>query len=76
MIPAGWKFNRLPELAELARGRFSVRPRNDPRYYGGDMPFLQTGDIAGAEYEVTSFRQTLNEQGVAVSKVFPKGPCS
>jgi len=73
MIPAGWKFNRLPELAELARGRFSVRPRNDPRYYGGDMPFLQTGDIAGAEYEVTSFRQTLNEQGVAVSKVFPKG---
>lgn len=35
----------LSELAKMERGRFSPRPRNDPSYYGGPHPFIQTGDI-------------------------------
>jgi type I restriction enzyme, S subunit len=27
------------------RGRFSVRPRNDPSYFGGEHPFIQIGDL-------------------------------
>ncbi|MCV5518684.1 restriction endonuclease subunit S [Escherichia coli] len=61
-----------PSLALVERGKFSVRPRNDPRYYGGDMPFVQTGDVTSSGTYLKSFSQTLNENGVGVSKVFPK----
>lgn len=71
MIPEGWKIFPLRELAKIERGKFSVRPRNDPRYYGGDMPFVQTGDIARSKIFLKHFSQTLNDDGLAVSKVFP-----
>ncbi len=59
-------------IALVERGKFSVRPRNDPRYYGGDMPFVQTGDVTSSGTYLKSFSQTLNENGIGVSKVFPK----
>ncbi|MDP1754668.1 MAG: restriction endonuclease subunit S, partial [Methylotenera sp.] len=71
MVPKGWRIRELQELASIERGRFSPRPRNDPQYYGGIMPFVQTGDIANAKTYLTKYRQTINEKGVAVSKVFP-----
>lgn len=63
----------LGDVAMLERGRFSPRPRNDPRYYGGDYPFIQTGDIAGCGHRLSEYRQTLNEKGIHVSKKFPAG---
>lgn len=63
----------LGDVAVLERGRFSPRPRNDPRYYGGDYPFIQTGDIANCGHRLFTYRQTLNEMGVQVSKKFPVG---
>lgn len=72
-VPEGWSFCTLEELATVERGKFSVRPRNDPRYFGGTMPFVQTGDVTGAKTYLDSYTQTLNEEGVAVSKVFPAG---
>lgn len=73
MIPEGWTYKPLSDLASIKRGKFSVRPRNDPRYFGGKTPFVQTGDVVGAKGTLTSFSQTLNDAGVAVSKVFPAG---
>lgn len=35
-----WSAVTLEDLAEVERGKFSVRPRNDPRYFGGEMPFV------------------------------------
>jgi type I restriction enzyme, S subunit len=67
------KIFALEEIASVERGKFTVRPRNDPRYYGGDIPFVQTGDIAAANGNLKTYSQTLNEAGVGVSKVFPKG---
>lgn len=64
---------RLSEIADLERGRFSARPRNDPAYYGGSIPFVQTGDIARASRTIGNWAQTLNELGRTVSKVFPRG---
>lgn len=63
----------LNDIATIARGRFSPRPRNDPTYYRGEFPFIQTGEIAAADGYLISYRQTLNHKGIRVSKSFPAG---
>lgn len=73
MIPEGWRLCTLSELAVVERGKFSARPRNDPRYYGGETPFVQTGDVSSSGTYLERFSQTLNSDGVKVSKVFGKG---
>lgn len=71
-LPAGWKLSRLEELATVERGKFSARPRNDPKFFGGDIPFVQTGEVSAAGTYLINHKQTLNELGKTVSKVFPK----
>lgn len=66
-----WPTVALEDIATVGRGRFSPRPRNDPRYYGGDIPFIQTGDVARSNGRLATFRQTLNQEGLKVSKKFP-----
>ena len=69
-----WQTVELQDIAVVERGKFSVRPRNDPKYFGGDIPFLQTGDVAGASGAIIStYSQTLNNEGLKVSKYFPAG---
>jgi restriction endonuclease S subunit len=65
---------KLSEVAELKRGKFSHRPRNDERFFGGDYPFIQTGEIVKASnnYGKIQYSQTLNELGLSVSKLFDK----
>lgn len=62
----------ISEIASVERGKFSARPRNDPQYYGGNIPFLQTGDISRAGRFIVRWDQTLNAQGLAVSRLFPR----
>ena len=66
-----WTAVTLESLAEVERGKFSVRPRNYPRYFGGEMPFIQTGDVTGSDVYLKGYTQTLNDDGIRVSKVFP-----
>ncbi|MBI5942974.1 MAG: restriction endonuclease subunit S [Chloroflexi bacterium] len=68
-----WQCYELGEIANVERGRFSPRPRNDPKYYGGKYPFIQTGDISASGGIVTEYSQTLNELGIKVSKAFDVG---
>ena len=72
-VPTHWKVRRIKHVAQVLRGKFTHRPRNDPTLYDGPYPFIQTGDVARAEKEITCYRQTLNEQGLAVSRMFPAG---
>ena len=72
-IPAHWEVKRVKQTAEILRGKFSHRPRNDPSLYDGRYPFIQTGDVARVQKVIMGYRQTLNEQGLAVSKMFPAG---
>ena len=72
-VPAHWEVKQLRQLAEILRGKFTHRPRNDPAFYDGEYPFIQTGDITGTGRYITEFKQTLNERGISVSKQFPKG---
>ena len=37
------------------------------------MPFVQTGDVVKAGDRIREFTQTLNQDGVAISRVFPAG---
>jgi restriction endonuclease S subunit len=65
-----WSMVPLEEACEIQRGKFSHRPRNEPRFYGGNYPFIQTGDVVRANGGKITYTQTLNEDGLAVSKMF------
>ncbi len=73
LIPEDWDVLSLGKITSIQRGKFSARPRNDPKYYGGDFPFIQTGDVRRSGGLITSFTQTLNNDGLLVSRLFPKG---
>ena len=70
-IPEHWEMLKLKYASSILRGKFNHRPRNDPAYYDGIYPFVQTGDVARANKYIKKYSQTLNEKGYAVSKVFP-----
>lgn len=68
-----WTTKKLPEVAKVQRGKFTPRPRNDPKYFGGDIPWIQTGNITNSTGIISSYSQTLNKRGLEVSRLFPKG---
>ncbi len=72
-IPDHWEVRRVKQATSILRGKFTYRPRNDPSLYDGPYPFIQTGDVARAGKSITSYKQTLNEKGLTVSKRFPSG---
>lgn len=72
-LPVDWDVMPFESIAKIERGKFTARPRNDPRLYGGEFPFIQTGDVANSNGFVRTFSQTLNSDGLKVSKWFPKG---
>ncbi|HIC8839416.1 restriction endonuclease subunit S [Aeromonas sp. FDAARGOS 1405] len=71
VIPEDWSVESLSQVAQITRGKFSARPRNDPKFFGGDIPFIQTGDITRSNGYDVNFSQTINELGLSVSKLFP-----
>lgn len=69
----GWATEPLSGIASIERGRFSPRPRNDPKFFGGNYPFIQTGDITRSGGRLKEYTQTLNDLGIKVSKEFKVG---
>ena len=67
---SGHPSKQLQDICEIKRGRFSHRPRNEPRFFDGPYPFIQTGDVVRAVASKVPYTQTLNEEGLAVSKLF------
>ena len=72
-VPEHWTIKSYRYASEIYRGKFGHRPRNDPAFYDGEYPFIQTGDVARAGKVITSYSQTLNEKGKSVSQLFPSG---
>jgi type I restriction enzyme, S subunit len=62
---------KLHEVASVSRGKFSHRPRNLPEFYGGGIPFIQTGDIENADRYIEHYNYTLTKLGTTHSKKFP-----
>jgi type I restriction enzyme S subunit len=70
----GWPRKTLREVSiDFGRGKSKHRPRNDPKLYGGPYPFIQTGDVRGAEHLITEYTQTYSDAGLAQSKLWPRG---
>lgn len=69
---AGYPISTFKQKVSMQRGRFGHRPRNDPRYYDGTYPFIQTGNVvkASTTNEKIEFTQTLNELGLSTSRLF------
>ena len=72
-VPVHWEQRRVKQVSRILRGKFMHRPRNDPSLYDGPYPFIQTGEVARTKKTITGYSQTLNEQGLAVSMMFPAG---
>ena len=72
-LPETWAWVPLGNYAQCFRGKFTPRPRNDPRYFNGPHPFIQIGNLPRDGGFVSSHTQTLNDAGLAVSRKFPKG---
>ena len=69
----GWEEKKLQEVAcDFSRGKSKHRPRNDKKLFGGNYPFIQTGEIRNANVYVTSHSSTYNEIGLSQSKLWPK----
>ena len=72
-IPQHWEVRRVKQATRILRGKFSHRPRNDASLYDGQYPFIQTGVVAQSSKLIMNYSQTLNDKGLAVSKLFPRG---
>jgi len=72
-IPEHWGVPQIKYVTQIFRGKFTHRPRNDERFYNGEYPFIQTGDIVSSGKYLIKYTQTLNELGFSVSKEFPIG---
>lgn len=72
-LPDGWSWQYMASLGELARGKSKHRPRNDPKLFGGDFPFIQTGEVKAAPKFIRNFSQTYSDIGLAQSKLWPVG---
>lgn len=72
-LPEGWIYAYLSDLGDLGRGKSKHRPRNDPRLFGGQYPFVQTGEVKAANRVIREFSQTLSDFGLQQSKVWPTG---
>ncbi|MDV6326863.1 restriction endonuclease subunit S [Idiomarina sp. Sol25] len=72
-VPEHWRVKSYKYACRIYRGKFTHRPRNDPKMYDGQHPFIQTGDVARAQKTIETYSQTLNDRGAAVSQKFPAG---
>jgi type I restriction enzyme, S subunit len=70
----GWEEKTLSQISKtFGRGKSKHRPRNWEGLYGGNYPFIQTGDIRNCDHYITEYSQTYNEVGLSQSKLWKKG---
>ena len=67
-----WMKTVFGNYAFCSRGKFTARPRNDPKFFDGSFPFMQIGDLPRNGGYTVRYSKTLNDEGVKVSKSFPK----
>ena len=69
-----WEEKTLDQISKtFGRGKSKHRPRNWDGLYGGNYPFIQTGDIRNCDHYITKYTQTYNETGLAQSKLWKAG---
>ncbi|GAA4106227.1 restriction endonuclease subunit S [Zhongshania borealis] len=69
-VPSGWGVHELGDLALKIEGG-GTPPRNEPRYWGGDIPWASVKDLRGVE--LNSTKESISEMGLenSSSKLIP-----
>lgn len=63
-LPEGWTWLKVHQLCEVVRGG-SPRPAGDPKFYGGNIPFLKVADLTKDSLPyLTSYTYTIKEAGL------------
>lgn len=63
-LPEGWGWFKVNHLCDVVRGG-SPRPAGDPKYYGGDIPFLKVADITrNPSPYLSTYSFTITEAGL------------
>jgi len=71
MLPEGWRRSTLGEIARITSG--GTPDRSEPRYWGGSIPWVTTGEIQFNT--ITDTTEKISEAGLKNSsaKLFPPG---
>jgi type I restriction enzyme S subunit len=63
-LPESWKWVKIGELCDVVRGG-SPRPAGDPKYYGGEIPFLKVADLTrNDDVYLKKYEYTIKEAGL------------
>jgi type I restriction enzyme, S subunit len=61
-VPENWIWVKLGSLAEVKRGA-SPRPKGDPKYFGGNIPWLKISDVTKQGKYIYTTEDTVTEAG-------------
>ena len=72
-LPPTWGWSTVGHLTEVIRGA-SPRPKGDPRYFGGDVPWIMIADVTRQPGKyLYKTREGVTEAGAALSRRIPAG---
>ncbi len=72
-LPEEWIWAKIGWLTEVIRGA-SPRPKGDPRYFGGSIPWIMIADISKeAGKYISKTRDTVTEEGAKKSRYLKAG---
>ncbi|WPB79465.1 restriction endonuclease subunit S [Archangium violaceum] len=72
-LPQGWAATRLGDVVEVVRGA-SPRPKGDPRYFGGPIPWISIGDLGREQARTLSkTAEGVTTAGARKSRLLPTG---
>ncbi|MFW5833221.1 MAG: restriction endonuclease subunit S, partial [Pseudomonadota bacterium] len=70
-LPAGWIRTTLGEVGEWSSG--GTPSRKNSAYFGGDIPWVMTGDLRDKEISDVAGRITEDGLRNSSAKIFPAG---
>ena len=72
-LPTGWIWKKVKDITEVVRGG-SPRPKGDPKYFGGDIPWIMISDITREKGKyITKTKDTVTELGAKKSRYLERG---
>ncbi|MDQ0202184.1 restriction endonuclease subunit S [Neobacillus ginsengisoli] len=61
-VPRNWRWVKLGSVVDVKRGA-SPRPKGDPKYFGGDIPWLKISDVTKQGQYIYETEDTVTEAG-------------
>ena len=72
-LPEGWVRTKIQNITDVIRGA-SPRPKGDPKYFGGNVPWIMISDITREKGKFLSItKDHVTEEGMKKSRFLKKG---